>query len=76
MGVQGGGMASIMPASQQLGSCWPQLSTHGPPQVPLRTQQLVVIGSHTWPPGQLVGQLSHPPQLSEIIALHRPAHVA
>jgi hypothetical protein len=78
LGVQGGGMASIiMPASQQLLSCRPQLSTHGPPQLPSGTQQFVDIRSHTCPPGQsLDGHVSWPPQLFEMVALHRPAHVA
>jgi hypothetical protein len=74
--VQGGGIASIMPASQQLGSFWPQLSTHGPPHIPFCTQQVFDLGSHTCPaPVQLPHWIMFP-QLSLIITLQWPAHVA
>jgi hypothetical protein len=75
-GVQGGGIASIMPASQQRGSFWPQLSTHGPPHVPFGRQQMFDLGSHTCPGPTQPPHAIMPWQSSEISTLQRPEHVA
>jgi hypothetical protein len=71
--VHGGGIASIvMPASQQLESLCPQLSTHGPPQVPFGMQQVEFLGSHT--PKAQPPHWSGWPQLFVVITLQRLPH--